>query len=322
MQSVVILGLLLFSYCLYIGLDGSSVETDNAYVKANFLKVSPEINGRVLDLYVHENQYVEAGSKLFELDKHDLMLDLERKRAELAGGVIRLSSLKAQYEQILHDIDVAGERVEFARREFERQHASASMDYVSAAELDALKHKLTMEIEGAERLNLLLEEVELELGGYDAEFTSHPTYRSLVSDIQKIKEDINRASVVAPSSGVVSKLPRVGQFLREGETSLIIVESDDVWIEANFSERDTGAMRAGQEAAITIDAYPGHIWSGVVESIPPATGSEYAIIPPQNASGNWVKIAQRLPVRIRPEISPGQPRLIAGLSAVVEVALN
>lgn len=156
-------------------------------------------------------------------------------------------------------------------------------------------------------------------GSLDAPTEEHPSYLLAQAALEAAKLNIARSVIVAPESGTVYQPPQQGQYLTAGSTALVLVADSKIWIEANLPETDLTYVQVGQPVEIKVDTYPKETWSGEVESISPATGAEFSVIPAQNATGNWVKIAQRLPVRIKINPEQGQPPLQAGLSTTISI---
>ena len=152
-------------------------------------------------------------------------------------------------------------------------------------------------------------------GGIDTPIDSHPDYQAALAELDQAKLDLQHTEVRASLPGRASKLPEPGQYLKAGNTAMMLVANQNVWVEANFNETDLTYVRPGQSVQLRIDSYPGRQWRGIVDSLSPATGAEFAVIPAQNAIGNWVKIIQRVPVRIRLQPSESLPVLRAGLSS-------
>ena len=146
-----------------------------------------------------------------------------------------------------------------------------------------------------------------------------PAYQEAAAELAKARLDLARTTIYAPANGIASQLPKPGQYSLVGMTAMMLVETDTPWVEANFTETELTHVQPGQKVDISVDTYPDAHWTGVVESLSPATGSEFSVIPAQNATGNWVKIAQRVAVRIKLDSGADQPILRAGLSATAEI---
>lgn len=299
---------------------GRFVETDNAYVKADVVPISAEVSGSVAKVFVSANQAVEAGQPLFSLDSQPFELAVRKAQAHLDRVRTELEALKSSYREKEAQIELAESHHGFALRELKRQQDLKGKNFISEATLDDLQHKVDSTRQELQVINLDLQRIAASLGG-DAgrPLEQHPSYQAALADLEDAQLDLRRVDVRAPLSGVVSKAPLVGQYVRAGNTVTALVASDNLWVEANFTETDLTHVRPGQQVSVRIDTYPEFAWQGIVESISPATGAEFSIIPAQNATGNWVKIPQRVPIRIHLDSEPDAPSLRAGLSAVVEI---
>ena len=299
---------------------GRFVETENAYVKADLVPVSTEVSGAVKEVFVTENQAVQAGQPLFRLDDAPFRVAVAKAQAKLAQVRTDLAALKAGYREKEAEIGVAQTKEQFAHKEQQRQAELVARNFVSASAFDDAKQNADLAAQQTVTLQKDLQRIAATLGGnVDDPVEQHPTYLAAQAELQQAELDLARVEVKAPMAGTVSKPPKVGQYVGAGNTAMALVASGNVWIEANFTETDLTYVHPGQPVTIHVDTYPDVVWRGVVDSLSPATGAEFSVIPAQNATGNWVKITQRVPVRIRIDPQPGQPTLRAGLSTVVEI---
>lgn len=294
--------------------------TDNAYVKADKVLVSSEVDGYVAGVLVHENERVTAGQPLLRLDEAALRIALDGARAHLAAARTQIASLRAQHAEKLAELDVARRDLGFAQRDAVRQEELVGRRLVSQARADEAARALALAQGRVTILQRDLAQLEAQLGGaLQGDPDGHPEVQAALAAVAKSELDLQRATLEAPRDGIVSRLPQPGDRLRAGSPALAIVADRGVWIEANFKETDLGKMREGQSVEIEIDAYEGRRWRGTLASIAQATGAEFALLPAQNASGNWVKVVQRVPVRVAIEAGPDDPPLRAGMSAYVRV---
>ncbi|MCG6941552.1 MAG: HlyD family secretion protein [Thiohalocapsa sp.] len=304
---------------LYLG-SGRYVETDNAYVKADKVPISTEVSGVIARVLVEENQAVRAGQPLFRLDAAPFELAMEKAQAKLAQVRTELLASQASYREKQAEIALARTKLAFARKAQQRQADLVAKKFVSASNFDDASQAKDLAEQQIAALEQDLGRIAATLGGNaEAPFEQHPRYREALAELNQAKLDLRRTEVSAPLPGTVSRLPKPGQYTAAGSTLMVLVVTGKPWIEANFTETDLTYVRPGQPVDIRIDTYPQNRWKGVVESLSPATGAEFSVIPAQNATGNWVKITQRLPVRIRIAAAADQPRLRAGLSADVEI---
>jgi membrane fusion protein, multidrug efflux system len=294
--------------------------TDNAYVQANMTVVSADVSGRVERVLVHENTLVTRGQPLLELDAEPLRLAAAEARAKLEAAKQDVASLKAQYAEKTTELEVAKRDTSFAQREYAREQELAAKHLVALSKLDDAERALQTATGHLSVLERDLLTLAARLGGDPSSSpSSHPDVRAAQAALERAQLDVQRSSVVAPRDGIVSRLPQVGDHLDAGHPALAIVSDRDVWIEANFKETDLARLHPGQAVEVRIDTYGDRRWPGHITSIAQATGAEFAILPAQNATGNWVKIVQRIPVRIAVDQQPGDPPLRAGMSAYVRV---
>jgi membrane fusion protein (multidrug efflux system) len=311
--------LLVIAGALAYAWGGRYAETDNAYIKADIASISPEVAGNIKEVLVAENAHVVRGQPLIVIDDTTYRIALAGSEAQLRNAVATIESAKARYREkeqtlALNQIDLA-----FAQRELQRQSALAAQDFATKAKLDEVKHA----VETAQRNIAQTKQQQNEIlasleGNPDIAPEQHPTYQMALAGKASSATFIERATVRAPFDGVVSQVPKVGDYARTGAPLLSIVSTAGVWVEANFKETDLTHMAAGQPTEIRVDTYPGRAFDGRVESISQATGSEFAVLPAQNSTGNWVKVVQRIPVRIVVDGKDG-PALRAGMSVTAAV---
>jgi membrane fusion protein, multidrug efflux system len=299
---------------------GRYVSTDNAYLKADQVAVTAEISGPIAAVLVAENQHVKPGDVLFRLDPAPFVVALRQAEAGLQKVGTDIEALKASYQAKQEELELANNSLAFAKREFERQSELSKKNVIAAASLDRTQH----ELETAQQQLAMLDRDRARLlaglnGDPDIPVKQHPSWLAAEAVRDAAALDLARATVVAPFPGAVSNKPELGQYVTAGKPVMTIVADDDVWIEANFKETDLTNVRPGQAATVEIDTYPGRDWPAEVESISQATQSEFSVLPAQNATGNWVKVVQRIPVRIAIWTAPGDPPLRAGMSTYVEI---
>ncbi|MFV0575109.1 MAG: HlyD family secretion protein [Vibrio sp.] len=311
--------LIVGSLVVYLN-SGRYVETDNAYVKADKTPISSEVAGRVINVPVIENQQVKKGDLLVQIDPKPFEIALARATANLDDVRTELHTLKAEYQNKLANIDVAQSQLDYARIEERRQANLRKKNFSSEAEYDSAHQKTLLFELQINALNKGLKQVAESLGGDPtAPVENHPKYKLAEAELANAQNDLDHVNVYAPNDGVVSKVLENGQFITSNSTTMLLVTDKDLWIEANLTEKEMTNVRVGQDVEIEVDYAPDFQWKGHVKSISPATGSEFSVIPAQNATGNWVKVTQRLPVRIAIEPQDDMPTLRSGLSAIVTI---
>ena len=299
---------------------GRYVGTEDAYVKADKVPVSAEVAGAIQEVPVRENQVVAAGQLLFRLNPAPFQVAVAKAQAKLGQVRADVSALRASYREEQAQIALARTKYEFALRDERRQSDLAAKHFISASKLDEAKQAADLARQQIVALEEDLKRIgETLAGGVDTPLERHPAYLAALAELDQARLDLARTEVRAPLPGTVSKPPKPGQYAAAGATMMALVASGNLWVEANFTETDLTHVHPGQLASVRIDTYPDAVWNGTVESLSPATGAEFSVIPPQNATGNWVKITQRVPLRIRLDARPGLPQLRAGLSATVEI---
>ena len=300
---------------------GQGVETDNAYVKANIVAISSAVTGRVIETLVQDNQQVEAGAVLFRLDPEPYQIAVTGARAQMDVVRSDVQQLRAEYRATLQEAAEGRERIEFLTRQFERQERLKEKGMTRGDTYDEAHHNLEA---ARRRLDSIREKTNRVLAGLSGDpnlpAERLPRYAEARAAYDASMLVLSRALIKAPVAGVVSNMKlRAGEFVEKGAPIFSLIESGPLWIEANYKETQLTHMAVGQQAVVVADAYPDHEWPAAVDTIAPATGAEFSVLPPQNATGNWVKVVQRIPVRIRVEQPPGQPQLRAGMTVSVTV---
>jgi len=300
---------------------GRYVSTENAYVKASIVAISADIDGRVVAVDIRDDQHVRRGEVLFRIDPSSLEVEKDRAAARMVSARHQIEGWRAEFQEVQAEIEEAQERSAYHLQQAERQRSLESQGIASAVRLEAAE----LESVAASKRVVALEQkkrvVLARLGG-DPEIAAelHPTYREAVTERKKASLVLEKTIVKAPISGIVSRLRlEPGEWVEEGEPVFTIVNQEESWIEANLKETQLTHVDIGQKVTIDVDSYPDHRWSGEVTSISAATGAEFALIPPQNASGNWVKVVQRLPVRIDIDPADDLPPLRAGMTVSVDI---
>jgi membrane fusion protein (multidrug efflux system) len=303
---------------------GHEIETSNAYVKAERVMVSAQVGGRVVAVAVQQNQAVKKGALLFRLDDEPLKIALAEAEAKLGQIENAADASRAQVRGAESTIASANETEHWAQRDLARMEDLAAKQLVPRKMLDDARHALAEA--RMQRDSALAQQAQAAaaLGGNPGTpLQQLPEYRAAQAAVAKARFELAQASVYAPEDGIVGTHDlQVGEYLNPGQVAMPLVATAPVWIEANFKETDLARLRVGQPAQVRVDSYPGVKWAARVASISPSSGSEFSVLPAQNASGNWVKVVQRIPVRLE-LIAPGEHAQVlrAGMCAYVKVAL-
>lgn len=301
---------------------GRYVETDNAYIQAAIMNVTTDVPGTVAEVAVHENQYVDKGALLFKLDDEPFRIALAGAQAKL--GMVRndLVGLQATYRQNLSSIEQAKSALDYAQATYDRQLNLQQRGVAAQASLDQARRDLDMAKEQMSGAQRAADATLSQLGGNaDGPVDDNPRMLEAKSAVDKAQRDLTRSTVLAPWSGTVANVEnlRVGSYVTVGQPAMNLVASDELWVEANPKETDLTHLKVGDEAEVSVDAYPDKSWKAKVTSLSPATGAEFSVLPPQNATGNWVKVVQRVPVKLAIQNEPGAPRLTSGMSVDVSI---
>jgi membrane fusion protein (multidrug efflux system) len=299
---------------------GRIVETDNAYVKADVGIISAEVAGPIDTLNVRENQSVQAGDVLFTIDARPFNVALDRANAQLAAINDVVESTRASYRQALEQLALARTNLEYEQGELDRLTALAERKLASDIDVAEKRHDRDVARQQIQVTERALDQIRARLGGdLDRPVTEQAAYLAAKSMRDAAALDVEHAVVRAPFDGIASKVPTLGSYVQPGGPVMTIVAARGMWVEANYKETDLTHVAAGQAVDVRLDTYPDRHWRGRVESISQATGAEFSVIPSQNATGNWVKVTQRIPVRIALETRGDDPALRAGMSAIVEI---
>ena len=300
---------------------GRYQDTDNANVEQAKVSLSADIAGRITAVNVAENQTVKAGDVLFTIDPQPYQIALDQANAALATARVNVQQLKVAYGTAQANLASAQATETIQQATFDRQQALVNQAVASSSTLDAPKLALQQAQNAVTTAQQAVAGATAALGGDPSiDIDKHPAVLSALAAVDAAQRDLNKAVVVAPADGVISQVSslNVGQFVATGTTIAMLVETDDSWLEANFKETQLTDIRVGMPAEVAVDAFPGVKLAGKVTSIGAATGAEFALIPAQNATGNWVKVVQRIPVRVELDAAPTEP-LRSGMSATVTV---
>jgi membrane fusion protein, multidrug efflux system len=307
---------------------GRWVSADDAYVHAAKLMVTTDVSGIVTSVDVREGQLVKQGQVLFRVDPRQFQIALDNAKAQLAQVSLNIEAMKQDYQRMLKDIEAQQSQVLLDQANYDRYAVLIRTDVISRANYDQARYTLSAD---KNKLESLKQQAQVQLarlsGNPDLPVEEHPQYRQVKAQVDEVQRQLDHATVRAPFDGIVTQVEALqpGTYLVAATAALTntgavaLVATENLWVDANLKETDLTHVKPGDHAEISVDTYPGRTWSGTVESISPGAGSEFSILPPQNASGNWVKVVQRIPVRIRVDRKPGDPILRAGMSVVVDI---
>jgi membrane fusion protein (multidrug efflux system) len=302
---------------------GRVMHTDNAYVNADKVGISTDVAGTVIEVNVRDNQEVAAGQILYRLDALQFLIALENANANLAQVALTLESMKRDYRRMLTDAAAEQSQVALDRTRYERATRLLASGVESQAGYDQAQYTLRSD---QSKLEALREEARVHLarlgGNPDIPVMQLPQYQQANAQVAEAERELLHTVVMAPFAGTVTNVPAIapGKFLPASSTAFFLVDTHHIWIDATPKETQLTYVRPGQLASVRVDTYPGVRWYGTVESLSPAAAQEFSLLPAQNTSGNWVKVVQRVQMRIRVDTSDARlPPLRAGMSTEVSV---
>jgi membrane fusion protein (multidrug efflux system) len=312
---------LIAGYYYYIN-GGQVMSTDNAYVGADMVGVTTDVAGIVDRIDVHENQTVKAGEELFRLRQDSFRIALAGAEAQLGVQRNQILNLKASYRQSLATITQAEADLPYYHTEFERQEQLVKSSAATKADYDEAKHNLDAAAQKVAVAKAQAAATLAQLGGTaDQPLEENPLYLQAKAAVDNARRELDHTIVKAPFGGVVTNVSalQIGSYLAAAQQAFSLVATDRLWIEASPKETELTYVKPGQPVTISVDSYPGIVWHGKVNSISPASGSSFSLLPAQNTTGNWVKVVQRIPMRVSIDDPAGKPPLRVGMSTVVDV---
>lgn len=300
---------------------GRYVSTENAYVKADIVQVSTDLDGRVIDVLVRDHDRVQAGDVLFRLDPAPYQIAIAKAEADLAKVETTFMTMQAELREAETEAGEWRRRIGYSRKTAERQRNLLSRGVTTHARADAAELELAVARERLRTVQAKALRLKAALSNDpDRPLEQRALYRERLATLQEKRLDLAHTIVRAPTPGTVSNMRlQVGEHLEEGDAAFSLIVDQTPWVVANLKETELTHIAVGQRATVTPDAYPDILIEATVQSISPATGAEFAILPPQNATGNWVKVVQRLPVRLNLKPGSGLELLRAGMSVNAKI---
>jgi membrane fusion protein, multidrug efflux system len=301
---------------------GRYISTDNAYVGAQKVLITPEVSGKVVNIAVVEGQSLKMGDELFSIDAAPYRFAAQEADSRLARVRSEFDNLKSAYASLAKQIELAQQSVAANQADFDRKTSLLNNRISTPSDLD--KSRVALVAAKAQLEQLQQQEATVRnqlLGNPGLALEQYPQFIEATVALDRAKRDLVNTVLRAPIDGIATQVTSIqmGRYLTAGMSVFSIIATDVVWVEANPKETDLTYVRPGQAVTITVDAFPSRHWTGKVAAISPGTGAQFSILPPQNAAGNWVKVVQRVPVRV--EFAPGQDlrRLRSGMSAYIEI---
>jgi membrane fusion protein, multidrug efflux system len=318
-----LLPLALLVGCYWYVTGGQIMSTDDAYVEAEKVGISTDVSGIVKDVDVTENERVAAGQILYRLDPRQFQIARDNAKANLAQTAMTIEAMKQDYKRMLSDIAAQQSLVDFDQTTYNSDAMLLRTHTVSEAVFDQAQATLGNDKNKLESLRQQAQVQLAKLGGNpDIDVTQHPQYSQAKAQVEEAQRELDHTVVTAPFAGIVTSVPSIapGKYLAASATAFYLVDTDHVWIDADPKETDLTYVRPGQKVTVTVDTYPNRVWHGTVESVSPAAAQEFALLPAQNTSGNWVKVVQRVPMRVRVDTGDKSlPPLAAGMSVEIDV---
>jgi membrane fusion protein (multidrug efflux system) len=316
---VVPLAILIGGVVYWLGLQGK-VSTDDAYVKQDKVSISAEVGGKILQVYVKNGDHVKAGDLLYRIDPQPFQIQLDQANAAIAAAQANVTALSNSADLSGADIAKAREDIAIAQSNLERQQQLWKKGFTTKAAYDAARHAVEQGQAELKAAQASAAEARAKLAHGPAVPGENPQIAAAKAQAEAARLNLSRTQVRAPMAGEVAGAERLlpGQLVVQNVPMLTLVGVQGAYVEANYKETQLGEMRVGQPAKIVFDAYPDMDIKGHVASIGAGTGSEFSVLPAQNATGNWVKVTQRVPVRIAIDSQPNR-KLIAGLTSSVTV---
>jgi membrane fusion protein, multidrug efflux system len=306
---------------MYLG-SGRYISTDNAYVGAQKVLITPDVSGKIARIIVREGQHVKAGDELFEIDREPFRIAVDQAKAKLLTVQTEFTNLKSDYRIYGELADVAQQNAELKKTNVERKkglvasRAGSEVDYETA-----VSAQLTARLQAQLAVQRKDQAFNQLLGDPNLPMEKFPAYMLAAAALEQAQRDLDHTLLRAPIDGMATQVDSIqlGRFVTAGTPVFAVIDDSAPWVDANPKETDITNLQIGQRATVFVDTFPDTTFFGTVESVSPGTGAQFAILPPQNASGNWVKVVQRVPLRVRLDKDPMLSRLRAGMSAIVEI---
>lgn len=307
----------------YVYINGGQVmTTDNAYIQADMVGVTTDISGIVKSVDVHEGEAVKPGQVLFTLDQRAFQATVEGDEARLDAAKNQILNLQQTYRQSLAELAQAKADLPYYQTNVDRQQKLQTTSVASQANLDDAEHAMIAAKQKVDVAEAGVKVTLAQLGNRpDAPVETYPAYQEAKAALDEARRELDHTVVRAPFSGIVTNVSslQAGSYLAAAQAGFQLVSDTHLWIDASPKETELTYVRPGQDAVISVDSYPGVEWHGKVESVSPASASSFSLLPAQNSSGNWVKVVQRIPMRVTVDDSANKPPLRVGMSTEVSI---
>lgn len=301
---------------------GRWVETDDAYVQADSMVLSTDVSGIVASIPVHEGEAVKKGQILFTLDPQKFQIALDNAKANLAQVRLNVESAKADYQAALRDTGAKQQQVNADQATYSRYASLVKERAVTQQQTDDARYKLAADQQAVSASESQARALLAKLAGNpNIAVEDTPAFKQAQAQVAEAEREMTHSVVKAPYDGIVTQVNKLqpGMYLGASTAAFGLVSTDHVWVEAEPKETQLTYAKNGDPVDVSFDIYPGRTWQGTVESVAPATDQNFSLLPAQNSSGNWVKVVQRIPVRVRVDMKAGDPPLRAGMSADIDI---
>ena len=301
---------------------GRFISTENAYVKADIVQISSDIAGRVTHVAVKDHQRVREGDLLFRIDAAPIEISVARAEAEMGMVQTEVETMRASYHEAKAGLGEIDARIAYLERQVTRQESLRQRGITSRDAIDRSVSDLAVERQKRIAAEQTMQRLLTAIGGDpEMDARNHPMFKEKATMLRDARLNLSRTAVYAPSDGIITNMRlQFSEYVTAGKPVFSLISSDAPWVEANLKETDLTNIKVGQTADVVVDSYPDRVFKAEVESISPATGAEFAVLPPQNATGNWVKVVQRLPVKLRlVDQKVGDAPLRAGMTVSIRI---
>ena len=301
---------------------GRYVSIDDAYIRAAKVSVATDVSGIVTQVPVHEGQEVAKGELLLKLDPRPFQFALDGARANLAQTVLNVDAMKSDYQRMLRDAAARQAQVQADQATSDRLSALVKGGGVTRQEYDDARFKLIGDQRAVESQQAQAQAQLAKLdGNANIEARDTPDYKAAQARVDEAQRELDHSEIHAPFAGIVTQVDAAqpGQYLAASTAAFGLVSTQRVWAEGYPKETEITWVKQGDPVTVSVDTYPGVQWKGSLDSISPASGSEFSLIPAQNTSGNWVKVVQRIPVRVALDRRANSPDLRSGMSVEISV---
>jgi membrane fusion protein (multidrug efflux system) len=301
---------------------GRWVDTDDAYVQADSMTLSTDVSGIVATIPVREGEAVTKGQILFTLDPQKFQIALDNARANLAQVRLNIEAAKADYQAALRDTGAKQQQVNSDQSTYDRLAPLVKERAVTQQQTDDARYKLAADQQAVRASESQARALLAKLAGNpDIAVEDMPSFKQAQAQLAEAEREMTHSVVRAPYDGIVTQVNKlqIGMYLGASTAAFGLVSTDHVWVEAEPKETQLTYAKNGDPVDVSFDIYPGRTWKGTVQSVAPATDQNFSLLPAENSSGNWVKVVQRIPVRVQLEMKPGDPPLRAGMSADIDI---